>query len=160
MISTQISLKYMGCTLLRPCGHGPSYSGKLIARAVQLYREGVKPGYIRWEELQYTLEKGLPQEFKAVGQDRPSPETVLRWVKKYGDAPEKLKELRVQEYRQGYLRPQVTLSLSAKRHMWPLSVNLTGAFITLFGYLVVMMLASAIASGLNCFARPCRFSSA
>ena len=83
--------------MIRPLGHAPSYSGKLIARAVELYLNGVKPGYIRWHELQSTLEKEFPGEFKVKGQDRPSPETVMDWVRKLPDAPERLKQLRAQE---------------------------------------------------------------
>jgi hypothetical protein len=83
--------------VLRPCGRAPSYSGKLIARAVELYLSGVKPGYIRWDELQSTLEKEFPGEFKMKGQDRPSPETVLAWVRRRPDAPERLRQLRVQQ---------------------------------------------------------------
>ena len=76
---------------------GPLYSGKLIARAVELYRSGVKPGYIRWDELQATLEKDFASEFLKVGQDRPTPETVIAWVKKYPDLSQRLKDLRVQQ---------------------------------------------------------------
>lgn len=76
---------------------GPAYSGKLIARAVELYRDGVKPGYMRWHELQARLEKEFPGEFKHLGQDKPSPDTVMDWVRKYPDAPERLKQLRVQQ---------------------------------------------------------------
>ena len=81
-----------------PCSpRGPLYSGKLISRAVELYRNGVKPGYIRWDELQATLEKEFTSEFRKVGQDNPTPETVIAWVKKYHDLPERLKDLRVQQ---------------------------------------------------------------
>jgi hypothetical protein len=86
------------CGIFEPCSpRGPRYSGKLIARAVELYLKGVKPGYIRWDELQYTLEKEFPSEFPQVAQDKPSPETVLSWVRKRPDAPERLKSLRVQQ---------------------------------------------------------------
>jgi len=90
--------------MLKPCGivracspRGPIYSGKLIGRAVELYLNGVKPGYIRWYELQSTLEKEFPSEITQVGQDKPSPETVMKWVRKYPDAPERLKNLRAQQ---------------------------------------------------------------
>lgn len=90
--------------MLKPCGvikacspRGSVYSGKLIARAVELYLNGVKPGYIRWYELQSTLEKEFPAEIMQVGQDKPSPETVMEWVRRYPDAPERLKNLRVQQ---------------------------------------------------------------
>jgi len=68
---------------------------------VELYLNGVKPAYIRWHELQSTLEEEFPEEFKVRGQDRPSPETVMDWVRKRPDAPERLKQLRVQELAPG-----------------------------------------------------------
>ncbi|MCX7911987.1 MAG: hypothetical protein N2506_03350 [Dehalococcoidales bacterium] len=80
-----------------PSGLGPSYSGRLIARAVELYLNGIKPGYLRWHELQEILEKEFPGEIKQKGADRPTPETVMRWVRKYPDAPERLRQLRAQE---------------------------------------------------------------
>ncbi len=80
-----------------PCGRAPGYSGKCVARAVELYLDGVKPGYIRWDELQSVLEREFPEEFKKLGQDRPSPETVLEWVHKYPDAPERLRRLGIQQ---------------------------------------------------------------
>jgi hypothetical protein len=83
--------------MLEPCGRGPSYSGRLIARAVELYLSGVKPGYIRWDELQATLEKEFASEIREVGQDKPAPETVIGWARKYPDAPERLRALRVQQ---------------------------------------------------------------
>lgn len=83
--------------MLRPCGRAPSYSGRCIARAVELYRDGVKPGYIRWDDLQRTLVKEFPSEFPKVSDNLPSPETVMDWVRKRPDAPERLKQLRVQE---------------------------------------------------------------
>lgn len=86
------------CGVVEACSpRAPKYSGKLIARAVELYRDGVKPGYMRWHELQARLEKEFPGEFKHLGQDKPSPETVLEWVRKYPDAPERLRQLRVQQ---------------------------------------------------------------
>lgn len=78
---------------MHACGRGPSYSGRLIARAIQLYREGVKPGYLRWDELQYILQTEFPDEFRAEGEDRPTPETVLHWVRNYSQAPQSLKRL-------------------------------------------------------------------
>jgi hypothetical protein len=68
---------------------------------VELYLNGVKPGYIRWDELQSTLEKEFPGEFKVKGQDRPSPETVMEWVRKRPDAPQRLRDLRVQQVEPG-----------------------------------------------------------
>jgi hypothetical protein len=83
--------------VLRACGRAPSYSGKCIARAVQLYRDGVKPGHIRWADLQRTLVMEFPSEFPKVPDNLPSPETVLEWVRKYPDVAERLRQLRVQQ---------------------------------------------------------------
>ena len=107
------------CGIVTVCSpRGPIYSGKLIARAVDLYLNGVKPGYIRWHDLQRTLEQEFPKEFPKVGADQPSPDTVLAWVRKYPDAPQRLRDLRVQELEpaggmlwnatnaQGYQAPQ------------------------------------------------------
>ena len=86
------------CGVIEPCSpRGPIYSGRLIARAVELYERGVKPGYIRWHELQSTLEKEFPGEFPNKGQDKPSPETILEWVRRRPDAPQRLRDLRVQQ---------------------------------------------------------------
>ncbi len=86
------------CGLVEVCSpRGPVYPGKLIARAVELYRDGVKPGYLRWDELQSTLEKEFAAELKEIAQDKPTPETVMAWVRKYPDAPERLRNLRVQQ---------------------------------------------------------------
>jgi len=86
------------CGVIEPCSpRGPIYSGRLRARAVQLYSEGVKPGYMGWAELQSTLEKEFPGEFPESGQDKPSPETVLEWVRRWPDAPQRLRDLRVQQ---------------------------------------------------------------
>ncbi|MFZ7131345.1 MAG: hypothetical protein ACOWWR_03200 [Eubacteriales bacterium] len=81
--------------MIQPLGRKPSYSGKLITRAIDLYSNGVKPGYIRWSELQSTLEQEFPKEFKIKGEDRPNPKTVLDWVEKYDDVPVALKKLNV-----------------------------------------------------------------
>ena len=90
--------------MLKPCGiveacspRGPMYSGKLIARAVELYKKGVEPGYIRWYELQNTLAKEFAPELPSGGRELPSPETVIAWVCKYPDAPERLRDLRAQQ---------------------------------------------------------------
>jgi len=83
--------------VIRPLGRAPTYSGKCVARAIELYLNGVKPGYIRWDELQSTLEREFAEEFEVKGQDKPSPETVLSWVRKYHDAPERLKQLGVEQ---------------------------------------------------------------
>ena len=76
---------------------GPMYSGKLIARAVELYRDGVKPGLIRWSDLHSTLRAEFASELKNVGYDLPNPETVMAWVKKYPNLSQRLKDLRVQQ---------------------------------------------------------------
>jgi len=86
------------CGVIEACSpRGPIYSGKLIARAVELYLNGVKPGYIRWTELQNTLAKEFPQELSSSGRELPSPETVIAWARKYPDAPQRLRKLRVQQ---------------------------------------------------------------
>lgn len=139
--------------MLKPSGvveacspRGPIYSGKLIARAVDLYLNGVKPGYIRWHELQSNLEKEFPSEIAQAGQDKPSPETVMEWVRRYPDAPERLKNLRVQ---------QVTPNSSMNRipaysfHYQPTSVvpvsyvgMLNRDINTLFSHLMVFLAAA------------------
>jgi hypothetical protein len=106
--------------VVKPCGRAPHYSGKLIARAVDLYNNGVKPGYMRWDELQSTLEKEFPGEFKVKGEDKPLPETVLGWVHKYPDAPERLKQLRVQQADQ--TQPAPTREISYNSQLWPTPV--------------------------------------
>ena len=86
------------CGVVEPCSpRGPVYSGKLRARAIGLYFDGVKTGVIGWHDLQSTLLKEFPLEFPKVADDLPSPETVLEWVRKYPDAPERLRNLRVQQ---------------------------------------------------------------
>lgn len=76
---------------------GPMYSAKLIARAIELYQEGVKPGDIRWSDLHSTLRAEFTSELKDVGYDLPNPETVMAWVKKYPNLSQRLKDLRVQQ---------------------------------------------------------------
>jgi hypothetical protein len=73
------------------------YSGKLIARAVELYRDGVKPGLIRWSDLHSTLRAEFASELKNVEYELPNPETVMAWVKKYPNLSQRLKDLRVQQ---------------------------------------------------------------
>lgn len=81
-----------------PCSpRGPMYSAKLIARAVELYQEGVKPGDIRWADLHSTLRAEFASELENVGHDLPNPETVMAWVKKYPNLSQRLKDLRVQQ---------------------------------------------------------------
>lgn len=75
----------------------PVYSAKLIARAVELYQEGVKPGDIRWTDLHSTLRAEFASELKDVRYDLPNPETVMAWVKKYPNLSQRLKDLRVQQ---------------------------------------------------------------
>ena len=94
------------CGLVEACSpRGPVYSGRLIARAVQLYRDGVKPGYIRWYDLQSTLQKEFPSEFPPLADDWPTPEAVMNWVRKYPDAPERLKDLGVQQAAPNQMEP-------------------------------------------------------
>ncbi len=104
-----------------PCSpRGPLYTGKLMARAVELYRNGVKPSYIRWDELQATLEKEFASEFSEIGQDRPTPETVIAWVKKYPDLPERLKDLRVQQDASNHREQRMPVYLPAYQpHLAP-----------------------------------------
>jgi hypothetical protein len=86
------------CGVIEACSpRGRVYSGKLRARAIELYLDGVKSGYIGWHDLQSILYKEFPSEFPKVADDLPSPETVLEWVRKYPDAPERLRDLRVQQ---------------------------------------------------------------
>ena len=85
------------CGVVRACSpRAPIFKGKVVARAVELYLSGVKPGLIRWTDLQNTLAKEFPEEL-AQGKDIPSEETVREWAKKYPDAPERLRNLRVQQ---------------------------------------------------------------
>jgi len=124
--------------MLSACGRAPRYSGKLIARAVELYLNGVKPGYIRWDELQATLQKEFPSDFPPVADDLPSPETVVHWVRKYPNAPERLKQLRVQELAQGTSRT-ARYQLSPKTFFPPqqAAVDSTG-IAALTGYLLAL----------------------
>jgi len=135
--------------MLRPCGHGPTYSGKFIARAVELYLNGVKPGYIRWHELQSTLEKEFPEEFKVKGQDRPSPETVLEWVRKRPDAPERLRQLRAQQAATNRVIPGPAFAYTAQPCLAPLMLRpgtMTGPDINgLLGWLMTLLVASVMA---------------
>ena len=81
-----------------PCSpRGPVYSAKLIARAVELYQKGVKPGYIRWVDLFSTLQAEFAPEFERIGYEKPTRETVMAWVKKYPDLSQRLKDMRVQQ---------------------------------------------------------------
>lgn len=128
--------------MLKPCGRGPSYSGRLIARAVELYLSGVKPGYIRWDELQTTLEKEFASEIREVGQDKPAPETVIGWARKYPDAPERLRALRVQQAAPNQRAPQVAAYPSACELRPAISTLNTGVvgwdFNTLFSQFMAM----------------------
>lgn len=142
--------------MLRACGRAPSYSGKLIARAVELYLNGVKPGYVRWDELQSTLEKEFPGELKVRGEDRPSPETVLEWVRKYPDASERLRQLRVQEVAPGQRmsgvpsypfghQPQPSVSISYASVTSTDITALFGHFIALMAMVTMMRFAWSLA---------------
>lgn len=142
--------------MIRPCGHGPTYSGKFIARAVELYLNGVRPGYIRWHELQDTLEKEFPGEFKVKGQDRPSPETVMDWVRKYPDAPERLKQLRVQEVTAVERATGIPPCPFAHQGHLPVSVSYAGnaADVTaLFGHFIALMVVAVMARFVRSLAR-------
>ena len=88
---------------------GPVYSAKLIARAVELYQEGVKPGDIRWADLFSTLQKEFASEFDRIGYEKPTPETVMAWVKKYPNLSQRLKDLRVQQVAPSQKAHQVPL---------------------------------------------------
>lgn len=84
------------CGLIQVCSpRAPAYSGKFVARAVELYLEGIATRYIRWRDLENTLAKEFEEELE--GKELPAPETVLEWVRKYPDLPQRLRELRVQE---------------------------------------------------------------
>lgn len=141
--------------MLKPCGvieacspRGPKYSGKLIARAVELYRNGVKLGYIRWDELQSTLEKEFPSEFAQAGQDKPSPETVMDWVRKYPDAPERLKQLRVQQVDPGQLTLRMGFPYAGQLQPMPMLLNrgISGVDIHgVFGWLMALLLMTIMA---------------
>lgn len=87
---------------------------------MELYLNGVKPGYIRWDELQSTLEKEFSGEFRVKGEDRPSPETVLGWVRKYPDATERLKQLRVQQVAPNRVTPGLVFAYTSRP--WPAPV--------------------------------------
>jgi hypothetical protein len=115
------------CRVIEPCSpRGPIYSGKLRARAIELYRDGVEPGYIGWHELQATLEKEFASEFKQLGQDKPTPETVLAWVRKYPDAPKRLRDLRVQQATPNQSLPGVPIYASASQPRPVLAVTTAG----------------------------------
>jgi hypothetical protein len=132
-----------------PCGRAPSYSGKCVARAVELYLDGVKPGYIRWDELQSVLEKEFPEEFKVKGQDRPSPETVLEWVHKHPDAPERLRHLGVQRTAPDQVMPGLALAYTGQA--WPAPLlpkagTMTGPDIkSLFEWLMALLVMAVMA---------------
>lgn len=135
--------------MLRPCGQAPSYSGKCIARAVELYRDGVKPGYIRWDDLQRTLVKEFPSDFSKVPDNLPSPETVMDWVHKYPDLAERLKHLRVQQVAPNRVMPGLALAQTAQP--WPASLAPKAGVMTsldingLFGWLMMLLVASVMA---------------
>jgi len=84
------------CGLIQVCSpRAPMYSGMFIARAVELYVGGIALRYIRWRDLENTLAKEFVEELE--GKELPAPETVIEWVHKYPDLPQRLRELRVQE---------------------------------------------------------------
>ena len=95
-ISEGFIMMFNTCGLIQVCSpRAPTYSGKFIARAVELYLGGVATRYIRWVDLENTLVKEFAGELE--GKELPAPETVLEWVRKYPDLPQRLRELRVQE---------------------------------------------------------------
>ena len=89
-------MRFNTCGLIQVCSpRAPTYSGKFVARAVELYMEGVATRYIRWADLENTLVKEFAGELE--GKELPASETVLEWARKYPDLPQRLRELRVQE---------------------------------------------------------------
>lgn len=132
------------CGIYRPCSPvRPVYSGKLIAWAVELYLYGVKPGYMRWRELQDNLHKEFPEEFPKVSDGLPYPEAVLEWVRKYPDAPQRLRDLRVQQASQNLSMPRIS-AYSYHYQTVPAvaatSTSVTGWHINaMFGYFMAMM---------------------
>jgi hypothetical protein len=129
--------------MIKPCGRAPSYSGKLRARAIELYRNGVKLGYINWADLQNTLAREFSSEFPEVSDNLPSPETVLRWVKKYPNAPEQLKQLRVQQADAKRILPQTILANTVQLYPMAAIPNRSTSNLnlnTLFGYLLPLMM--------------------
>jgi len=89
-------MRFNTCGLIQVCSpRAPTYSGKFIARAVELYLGGVATRYIRWVDLENTLVKEFAGELE--GKELPASETVLEWARKYPDLPQRLRELRVQE---------------------------------------------------------------
>ena len=82
--------------VFRPCSpKGHVYSAKFRARAIQLYKSGVKEGVIGFQDIQRALEEEFPQEFKQFGEDRPDPDTIKRWVKDESQLPKQLKRIGV-----------------------------------------------------------------
>lgn len=142
--------------MLRPCGRAPSYSGKCIARAVELYRDGVKPGYIRWDDLQRTLVREFPSEFPKVSDNLPSPETVMDWVRKYPDLTERLKQLRVQQAAPNQLMPGLGFAYASQPCPAPLvpkagivtNLDINGLFGWLMALLVMVVMARCVSSTL------------
>jgi hypothetical protein len=116
---------------------------------VELYRDGVKPGYIRWDDLQRTLVKEFPSDFPKVSDNLPSPETVMDWVRKYADLAERLKQLRVQQVAPNRVMPGLALAQTAQS--WPASLAPKAGVMTsldingLFGWLMMLLVASVMA---------------
>ena len=134
--------------MLRPLGRAPSYSGKCIARAVELYRDGVKPGHIRWDDLQRTLVKEFPSDFPKVSDNLPSPETVMDWVRKYPDLAERLKQLRVQQVAPN--RVMLEQAFAYTSQPWPVPLvqhrSITGLDTNrLIGWLMTLLVVSVMA---------------
>jgi hypothetical protein len=76
-------------------GRGPHYSGKFIARAVELHQKGVETRYWRVEEVQNKLAEEFAAELNKKGLPIPRAETIMAWARNYPDAPQRLRDLAV-----------------------------------------------------------------
>jgi len=108
-----------------------------------LYRNGVKPGYLRWDELQHTLEKEFASELKEIGQDKPTPETVISWVRKYPDAPERLRDLRVQQTAPSNMVAVASACQPVALFPFPNSNVISQSINTVFSQMLVLAAVSA-----------------
>ena len=132
---------------------GPVYSSKVIARAVELYREGVKTGDIRWADLHSTLRAEFASELKDVGYDLPNPETVMAWVKKYPNLSQRLKDLRVQQEAASQRAQRMPLYPPAYQQYLPAPVQNMSVPCWDMNTLLNQMLALVIMAWLFSFAR-------
>lgn len=116
---------------------------------MELYRDGVKPGYIRWDDLQRTLVKEFPSEFPKVSDNLPSPETVMDWVRKYPDLAERLKQLRVQQAAPNQVLPGQAFAYTSQP--WPVPLVPKAGIVTtldtnrLFGWLMALLVVTVMA---------------